>query len=377
MRKSSINNSNDSEPVIVSSTASKTASNSDSDSESDRLTKLSIDKQTGGYKIIIDKENAQIFKKEVLNLKNSSNKKKHTVRADNAQHYINAAKNIKNALDALNNNKYVGSLYDQKKNLSELYKQFTQFGSDYKYYKLDNEIRCKVVINGNNYDAKIIGIDDGVAAIVKTSKEIYIIIIEGQLEISQKGGHKKGPSVFSSSSSIRSTSDMSSSSIESSSINMYSNDSNKHTSISSSSVQDSNKYNSPSTESMSTSSFQSKSESPYLNTSEYDIDQSDTPKKSNNIFRKPFHTDSSTKYTPSSELSINSSISSSNKSEYEDNQIGGFRKSNSSTNYTTDSDKSSIKFMRAGKGDNVGIIESTNSNYYYSESSSAIEGLCE
>lgn len=271
--------------------------------------------KTSGYKIILNKDKALQFMKEVKKVKSGS--KSHTIKIDNSQDYAKVATNIKNTIDAL---EHVSS---NIQNLKNMYIMYSTIATNDNYYKFDKEINCLLSIDGSIVEGQIIAIDNGTVAVIKTQNKLLGVVIDNQLEIKE---------------SLANSSHVSESIYE---------------------TEFETQTESPQTESLTESSIATSkfvSESPYLATSEYEVETDEI------LDTSPKEDPRTKKKKKSDTLNISSSISSissSNKSEYvkqKSNMKGGF-------------------FMKAGKGDKVGIIE-TNDNYY-SESSSIEEGLCE
>lgn len=367
MNQNSSNDLKGSEPVIVStSTSAEIISN-----ELQKCNKC---------KIIIDHENAQKFMKEIKRIQSSKNKIKEVIKLDKLNEYGDAAKHIKMAIDILKNNES-----REKNDLEKLYKQFEKRSGDKKFYKFVEDIKCNVETDNNKLDGKIIAIDDGVVAVVETNEGVFMITIANQLEIFdsttqttdiainktelQKGGNKK-KSIFSPQNT--SSNNITKSSKKTSSQKSSNRSSNNDKSLILSADEISND-----TESMSPSSNEIKSVSPYLNTSEYNTllmnknKSSDTNSSSNKseYVMKSSSNNNNDKYTST----IYNEIDKLKGGDYQNNKPLKIE-----TTKKTDTDKNNVKFMKAGRRDNIGIIESSKSNNnYYSESSSAVDGLCE
>ncbi|VBB18474.1 hypothetical protein YASMINEVIRUS_937 [Yasminevirus sp. GU-2018] len=383
----------------------------------------------GGYKIILQPDDAELFIKEIRKIKASSSQEKTTIDVKNANEYIDVAKHIKSALNVLQND-----VSREKAHLEELYNKFKKLGTNNMFYKFSSGIPCHIVINGERQKGNLIAIDDGVSAVAQSvDGSAYIVTVEGQIEILEKnpvkedqnGGAKK--SIFTPSSTRSSKSSRTSSintsihtSIDTSidtSIESSARSSDRSSAVSStrssaklsSSVRSSEKISSPPTEELSSSSANVKSSSPYLATSEYDIVVDSVPKEdprtspsvpvsssnkqsdkasseevttpSNNSSNsssnsRPDKSSENEVDSVSSSAGVSTSASSSNRSEFEF-EGSKFMRGGSKKSTKTESDKKGIRFMKAGRSDSVGIIESSKNGSYYSESSSAIEGLCE
>lgn len=229
--------------------------------------------------------------------------------------YSQIVSNLENCLMLLKDNHT-----EEKKQLQNLLSRFQlikNIGRDVNYYSCQHPILCILKKDDSKIKGELYGIINGSHVLVKTSNGTHIICINrNNIQIindHQTGGSKRKLSKKESPSSSSSSSSSTSSSSSSSSTEMITE--------TSSSVQ---------TESLTSTSVTIDQMSPYVATSEY--------------------------------LTTETSVSRTQK--------GGAPKKRN-----TESDISSIKFMKAGRSDKIGIVESNNN--YYSESSSVESDLCE
>ena len=349
-----------SEPMVVSTSTSASRV---------RVKKNNI-QVGGGYKIILAPDDARLFIENVRTLQKTEGKKQ-SIKIDNAVDYGNAAKHIDSALTIL-----VNDISPEKKKLETLKQKFEKLAESTEFYVFETHIKCKVMIDGKEIDGELIAMDDGVVAVAKTARGNFMVTLESQLEIEKHGGYKKSNTTTSSQKSI-------------------------FTSSSGSSQRSSTKLESPATESSLSSTPVTASNtdtSPYLATSEYDLTESEimnnNAKKgqtsevqtTSDSSAKTSSTRSSDKTTSTGSSDKTSSTSSSDKTssvrssvsdqtESENAKKSGMRGGRRDTKKIYKDMHNKSKFMKAGKSDSVGIIESVKG--YYSESTSIEDGLCE
>ena len=307
----------------------------------------------------------------------------------------------------------------EKKKLEVLKKELDKLAVYDKFYMFETHVKCKVLIDNKEMNGYLIAMDDGAIAVAKTDIGNFMITLDNQndnqIEISNHNNSVKSsdknekstsnksiftpltpsnksesvsthtpnvkssnksesvsthtPNVKSSDKSTESSSDKSTESSSDKSTESSSDRNNVSSaklsrSIASSSHHVSSKLESPPTESsLSSSSSAVKSSSPYLATSEYDL-----PPRSNTQIASNINKENS-KYISKTESSVVDV--SSNNSEHP-NKHGGFKNIKKNTQHDAGN---GLKFMKAGKADNVGILESVKG--YYSESTSIEYGLCE
>jgi len=338
--------------------------------------------------IVLSEQSAQKFIEEMKSIK-TQNIEPTELHFDNMNTYVDASKHINDII-----NLHGGYMVSEKHQLERIGKEFQKYAKSNKFYKFNNSVDCKVLLNNKEMTGNIIGIDNGNLIAVQTGSGLISIPIKNNLNIcgkeniSQDSSAKKSifsPSTVQSSSYtssiesspyikggsyLRSTTSKSSSHNSSSIVS-----SSTSTSTSRSSSHDlSTIMSSSGTTSTKVTSSKSTDLSPYLATSEYAtlIGTNSTDISSVTESETEPETPSTT-----TETNLSSITSSSNKSEYAKlkNMKGG-------TTVITSSKNDKYKYLKAGKSDSVGIIESsknkTTANSYFSESSSEAEcGLCE
>ena len=404
---------NESEPIIISTSTDKSTNKSINKSKP-------IFQVGGGYKVILTQENARIFVSEVKNLqKNAGQKQK--IDTTNQSEYKDAVKKINDALSILSND-----ISPEKKKLEELKAQLEILASRNLFYLFTNQVNCKVIINNKEIDGNIIGMDNGVVAVAKTAQGNFIISLNTQLEIkmiksqqktqqkTQQGG-KNPKSVISSEPDITSSSigDSSESdepnkesdeeseeaeeSEESEEPNKESDEESEESDEESDEESEEPDDESPPTEELSTSSLSNNISSPVLKTSEYSSSVKTSVKSSDKSSDKTSSVNSSSIkssiITETSNKSTNNNLNKNIKggSKTKDNQkqiqtkIQTKTQAKTQTKTQTKSEaqikSKHLSFMKAGKADNIGIIESNAKSQsikgYYSESTSVEDGLCE
>lgn len=411
-----------SEPVVVLSSSDLNTKHKHKSSRSSQLTEST--KSTGsqsrysgfqvgsGYKILLESDNAKLFIDEVKHLQKVAEQKQ-SIKIDNANEYKKAATQIEGVLTILSND-----ISPEKRKLEVLKKDLEKLSENDKFYVFKTPIRCKVIVGGKEEEGFVIAMDDGVVAVAKTEKGTYMVTFENQLEIlhQQQGGKdNKGSksnkndrsnkefdkvSKSENKSSTRSTEKSTEKSIfipssrdndldqtDTGSESQNVGTSNKSTSTRRSEKTESSsaKISSPRTESsLTTSSRKKSSSSPYVATSEYDIPtrSKESSEKSREVFSSASTDSEATVSTTTSDPETETVDESSNKSEYlkkiKHDMKGGakdVKNKNHEIHKKEDRKNKGLKFMKAGKADSIGIIESTKG--YYSESTSIEDGLCE
>lgn len=344
--------------------------------QNSRLSTKDIQKG-GGYQIILEQSMAKIFKSEIVRLKELIAKgridKQHYV-IKNSSTYIDAYTHIGHALEFLKND-----ISKEKLELESLRVRLLKLSQLDMFYPLTNPVLCSILLDNTSIPAQLVAVDDGAVAVVSVLEKSgdvnkgdnFIVTLNDNLQIVEQTAESiNSVEIEENRGGGRPTqSDRSIFSKSSSSIS-----SNSSKSVSSSQV----KLDSPPTESsLTTTSITSTVKSPYLASSEYDIFKPSTKDESTD---ESISVKEST--TRSSSISIDSS---SNRSEFHQMKGGSKNKrvDSKSISKNTDSDvKRAIKFMKAGRSDKVGILETDGSSersgsYYYSESTSIEDGLCE
>jgi hypothetical protein len=327
----------------------------------DRVKKNNI-QVGGGYRIILASDDARLFIENVRTLQKTEGKKQ-SIKIDNAVDYGNATKHIDSALTIL-----VNDISPEKKKLEALKQKFEKLAESTEFYVFEIPIKCKVTIDGKEIDGELIAIDDGAVAVAKTAKGNFMVTLESHLEI------EKSSPELSSMSSQKSI----------------------FASSSGSSQRSSTKLESPVTESLSSTpaTASNTDTSPYLATSEYGLTESETMNnntKKGQTSEVKTTSDSSAKTSSVRSSDKTSSVRSSDKTSSvrssdktssvrssvsdENTKKSGMRGGRMDTKKIYKDTHNKSKFMKAGKSDSVGIIESVKG--YYSESTSIEDGLCE
>jgi len=387
----------------------------------------------GGYRLLIDQENAQKFLEEVKKIHNHmGTKQKETINIDNTFDYPRALKYLDEALEILKND-----VSDEKMELIRIKNKFEKHLNSNQFYKFDkdSDINCTVVINddesaGSQILGKLIAVDDNMMAVVMTDRGTYVVTVDKNIQSTDESNPKLAPvsgqkQIFTADRRTTRKTPISTDSNQTSTLQTETE--NETESV----TESSDRANEMSREYASGSREYTSVSSPYLATSEYlSIAQSDASSassdnnsgsNSSNSERsdlsggarsKSSSTSSSSDRSSSSSQSDRSSSSSqsdrSSQSSQSDrsstssssdrsseknkvvkktnikggvrNQLsGGVRNKLSGGARSNSSDaknKNGIKYMKAGVADNVGIEESSKDKYY-SESTSIEEGLCE
>jgi hypothetical protein len=400
-----------------------------------------MDQKGRGYKLLIDRDYGCAFVNEVKKIQQSGKKQK--ISLDNNSDYRDALKHVESALLVLKNDSSV-----EKIELENVKKELLKYTKD-EFYVFENQIKCTVVIDGLTIPGQIIGMDDGELAIVKTAKGIFGVTLNNNIQIGGRVPEKSiftkssiaktsstpSPGYGSLSISSGSLSISSGSlSISSGSLSNGSSFSRLSSSALSSNISPGSQISSPYLATSEYGSSEKKSSSPgigasnlhHSNTMEPDLDDYD---ESANEMMDDSEDGTSTEQVLAG-LSLIRNSSPVNKSSQISTPGATPRATPGATPRATPgttpratpgttpratpgttpratpgatprarvtkpmkldmknnaNSQENIKFMKAGKRDNVGIMESTGTNTkspkkhvsdYYSESTSAVDGLCE